>query len=85
VGFHQDLSCRASRPPAGPPQQLNQSRLQILSAHGTAHHAAGIAIAAMYSAAPALARIRQEQEEALIAAYAGREAAAETAAAADGA
>lgn len=39
----------------------------------------------MYSAAPALARIRQEQEEALIAAYAGREAAAETAAAADGA
>lgn len=35
---------------------------------------AGIAIAAMYSAAPALERIRQEQEEALVAAYAAREA-----------
>jgi hypothetical protein len=58
--------------------------LQSPPVPGTAHLAAGIAIAAMYSAAPALARIRQEQEEALIAAYAGREAAAETAAAAAG-
>lgn len=34
----------------------------------------GVLIAAMYSAAPALDRIRQEKEEALVAAYAAREA-----------
>ncbi|KAL4452325.1 hypothetical protein ABPG75_007987 [Micractinium tetrahymenae] len=34
----------------------------------------GIVIAAMYSAAPALERIRQEQEDAVVAAYAAREA-----------
>lgn len=36
---------------------------------------AGIAIAAMYSAAPALERIRQEEEDAIVAAYASGEAA----------
>ena len=35
---------------------------------------AGLLIQAMYSAAPALDRIRQEQEEALVAAYTAKEA-----------
>ena len=33
---------------------------------------AGLAVAAMYSASPAIERIRQEQEEALVAAYVER-------------
>ena len=41
---------------------------------------AGHVIAAMYSAAPALERIHQEQEDALVTAYATRDAATATAA-----
>ena len=45
------------------------SEVGLLSSCG-----AGIAIAAMYSATPALERLRQEEEDALVAMYVARQA-----------
>lgn len=64
--------CADGRCPA-PTDQLPGHQAFLLP-YPPSPDAAGIAIAAMYSAAPALDRIRQESEDALVAAYCAREA-----------